>query len=156
DPVTYNDVFLGQSNDGYCRWIQNADNWGGAIELSILSKHYGIEIAVVDTESERIDRFGENEKYSNRVFLIYDGIHYDPLGIQEDSSDLPLQTVFPITDEKRLVEALSLAADAKKKRHFTNVSKFTLRCLACNTRLSGQAQAQQHAIATGHTNFGEV
>ena len=31
----------------------------GAIELSILSKHYQAEIAVVDTESGRVDRFGK-------------------------------------------------------------------------------------------------
>jgi len=31
----------------------------GAIELSILSKHYQTEIAVVDTESGRVDRFGK-------------------------------------------------------------------------------------------------
>lgn len=35
----------------------------GAIELSILSKHYQAEIAVVDTESGRVDRFGKN--YNN-------------------------------------------------------------------------------------------
>jgi ubiquitin thioesterase OTU1 len=57
---------------------------------------------------------GENEKYQNRVFVIYDGVHYDPLGVHEDSSDLPLQTVFPCTDDKRLLEALSLASEAKK------------------------------------------
>ena len=33
--------------------------FAGAIELSILSKHYQTEIAVVDTESGRIDRFGK-------------------------------------------------------------------------------------------------
>ena len=31
----------------------------GAIELSILSKHYQAQIAVVDTESGRVDRFGK-------------------------------------------------------------------------------------------------
>ena len=36
----------------------------GAIELSILSKHYQTEIAVVDTESGRIDRFGKTFNFS--------------------------------------------------------------------------------------------
>ena len=31
----------------------------GAIELSIVSNHYQTEIAVVDTESGRVDRFGK-------------------------------------------------------------------------------------------------
>lgn len=29
--------------------------------MSILSKHYETEIAVVDIESERVDRFGKNQ-----------------------------------------------------------------------------------------------
>ena len=35
----------------------------GAIELSILSKHYQTEIAVVDIESERVDRFGKTQLF---------------------------------------------------------------------------------------------
>ena len=36
-------------------------SYPGAIELSILSKHYQTEIAVVDIESERVDRFGKTQ-----------------------------------------------------------------------------------------------
>ena len=35
----------------------------GAIELSILSKHYQTEIAVVDIETGRVDRYGKNHFY---------------------------------------------------------------------------------------------
>ncbi|EDO34238.1 predicted protein, partial [Nematostella vectensis] len=155
DPEHYNEVFLGKSNEQYCSWILDKSNWGGAIELSILAKHYKMEIAVVDTESERIDRFEEDKGYEDRVFLIYDGIHYDPLGVH-DASATPLQTIFSCQEYTRLTEALQLAADAKKNRQYTNLSKFTLRCLVCNTPLTGQIAAQQHAVSTGHTNFGEV
>lgn len=55
------------------------ESWGGAIEVSILSEFYGIEIAVVDTQNAIINRFGEDKKYGSRVFLLFDGIHYDPL-----------------------------------------------------------------------------
>ncbi|CAB4031120.1 Hypothetical predicted protein, partial [Paramuricea clavata] len=57
DPVTFNEAFLGRSNKDYCDWIANPERWGGAIEISILSKHYETEIDVVNTESGRIDRF---------------------------------------------------------------------------------------------------
>ncbi|XP_020620581.1 ubiquitin thioesterase OTU1-like isoform X3 [Orbicella faveolata] len=157
DPQTYNNVFLGRANSDYCNWILDKENWGGAIELSILSKHYQTEIAVVDIESGRVDRFGEGSGYSSCVYLIYDGIHYDPLAVQSsDNSALPLQTVFPVDDDMRLAEALEIAADANQKRHFTNLSQFTIRCLVCGTPLTGQQAAQDHAISTGHTNFGEV
>ena len=60
---------------------------------------------------------GEGSGYSSCVYLIYDGIHYDPLAVQSsDSSAVPLQTVFPVDDDMRLVEALEIAADAKQVR----------------------------------------
>ncbi|XP_066027386.1 ubiquitin thioesterase OTU1 isoform X2 [Pocillopora verrucosa] len=157
DPLTFNTAFLGQDNSDYCNWILNKDNWGGAIELSILSKHYQTEIAVVDIETGRVDRYGEGIGYSKCVYLIYDGIHYDPLAVQSsDRTKEPLQTVFPVGDDMRLAEALEIAAGAKQKRQFTNLSQFSIRCLVCETLLAGQQAAQHHAVTTGHTNFGEV
>ena len=37
----------------------------GAIELSVFSDYYHIELDVVDVQSQRIDRFGE---YTNQFF----------------------------------------------------------------------------------------
>lgn len=61
---------------------------------------------------------GEGSGYSSCVYLIYDGIHYDPLAVpSSDNSSVPLQTVFPVDDDMRLVEALEIAADAKQVRY---------------------------------------
>ena len=38
DPSTYNEAFLGKPTQEYARWILDPSKWGGAIELSILSK----------------------------------------------------------------------------------------------------------------------
>lgn len=54
--VTYNDGFLGQENEDYQAWILDKKHWGGAIELSILSKHYGRVIAAYDIQTKRVDR----------------------------------------------------------------------------------------------------
>lgn len=37
---------------------------------------------VVDTLNAIINRFGEDQNYSQRVLLIFDGIHYDPLYLE--------------------------------------------------------------------------
>ncbi|KAF6257886.1 hypothetical protein COO60DRAFT_1175084 [Scenedesmus sp. NREL 46B-D3] len=58
DPETYNDGFLGKSNEEYCQWISNKKNWGGGIELAILSAHYGREIEAFDIRTQRCDRYG--------------------------------------------------------------------------------------------------
>lgn len=82
DPEEYSEAFLGQPNPEYCKWILKPESWGGAIELSILSKFYGLEIAVIDSINAIINRFGEDQHYPQRVFLIFDGIHYDPLYLE--------------------------------------------------------------------------
>lgn len=60
---------------------------------------------------------GEGSGYSICVYLVYDGIHYDPLAVHSPNDpSKPLQTVFPVGDDTRLAEALEIAAAAKKVR----------------------------------------
>ena len=59
--------------------------------MSILCEHFRVEMDVVDIQHTRVEKFGEN-KFQNRILLIYDGIHYDPL--LEDSSTKQ-RSVFP-------------------------------------------------------------
>ncbi len=155
DKDTYNEAFLGRTNENYCSWIMDNESWGGAIEVSILSKYYNTEIDVVDTQSIRIDRFGEDQSYYRRALLIYDGIHYDPLMLESVDPSIPPKTLFSTADEGILQMALELAAEAKASRQFTDVSQFSLRCLICQKALKGQSEAQGHAKTTGHINFGE-
>lgn len=155
DPQEFNDAVLGKSNSEYCTWIQKPDSWGGAIEVSILSNYYGIEIDVVDIQNAIINRFGEDKNYGLRVFLLFDGIHYDPLYMETVGGVAPA-TIFPIEELGVYHQAEQLANEAKSSRQFTNVDKFSLRCLQCDVMLVGQVQAQQHAKSTGHTNFGEI
>lgn len=156
DPDFYSEAILGKTNQEYCDWIKRDDTWGGAIEISILSKFYQCEICVVDTQTVRIDRFGEDAGYTKRVLLIYDGIHYDPLQRNFPDPDTPPLTIFSSNDDIVLVQALELADEARRKRQFTDVNRFTLRCMVCQKGLTGQAEARDHAKETGHTNFGEV
>ncbi|KAI8040317.1 ubiquitin thioesterase OTU1 [Drosophila gunungcola] len=155
DPQSYNDAVLGKSNAEYCAWIQKADSWGGAIEVSILSNYYGIEIDVVDIQNAIINRFGEDKNFGLRVFLLFDGIHYDPLYMETSQSAAPA-TIFPVEELGVYQQAEQLANEAQSSRQYTNVDKFTLRCMQCDVRLVGQVQAQEHAKQTGHQRFGEI
>jgi ubiquitin thioesterase OTU1 len=49
-PDIYTQVVLEQNPDDYCIWIQTEDAWGGAIELTILSQHFDIEICSIDVQ----------------------------------------------------------------------------------------------------------
>ncbi|KAI4827909.1 hypothetical protein KUCAC02_031266 [Chaenocephalus aceratus] len=110
DTTAYSEAVLGKTNEDYCTWIRRDDTWGGAIEVSILSKFYQCEICVVDTQTK-----------------------------ETPGSDAPPLTIFSTTDDVILALALELADEARRKRQFTDVNRFALRCMD-----------------TGHTNFGEV
>ncbi|KAI7856737.1 hypothetical protein BDC45DRAFT_566813 [Circinella umbellata] len=156
DPITYSDVTLGQSQEKYIDWIRRDTSWGGAIEISIFSKHFNIEIASIDIQTGRIDRFGEGS-YSERVFIIYSGIHYDALALSP-MTDAPAdfdQTRFPVTDDSILEAAKKLAEILRQKRKFTDVANFTLKCNQCQKGLVGEKDAQDHAATTGHVHFVE-
>ncbi|XP_063360231.1 ubiquitin thioesterase Otu1 [Cydia amplana] len=154
DHDTYSEAMLGKPNAEYCTWIQQPSSWGGAIEVAILSRFYGIEMAVVDTLNAIINRFGEDKNYGNRVFLLFDGVHYDPLYLEQN--DGGIQTMFPSDDLETYREAEQIAHEAKSSRQFTDLNKFTLKCMICDKLLTGQAEAQKHAKETKHANFGEV
>ena len=156
NPDKYTDAFLGKSPSDYAVWIQCDTSWGGGIELSILSQIYQIEIAAIDIQTLRVDNYGQDGKYGTRIFLLYDGIHYDPMYLDPKNKQFPYQTIFPIVDDAALVQALKYAEEAHKACQFTDVANFSLRCLTCSTKLKGQKAAQNHAKETGHGNFGEI
>jgi len=150
DPVKYCEAFLGRTNSSYCTWIQGKDAWGGAIEVQILAEYFQVEIAVVDTVSGSLTIFGEGLNFPSRMVLIYDGIHYDPLHLPSG------QSVHSTSDNKILEAAKATAAEAKAAHNYTDTAGFTLKCLVCGQRLTGEKEAQQHAKSTKHSNFSEV
>ena len=84
----------------------------------------------------RMDRFGEDTFYKKRIFVIYDGIHYNPL-ILEPPSPAGSVNSDCIPDQQRCCSRTS-SGD----------------CVGSQGQ--GQTEAQAHAKATGHINFGEV
>ncbi|ESR65575.1 OVARIAN TUMOR DOMAIN-containing deubiquitinating enzyme 2 [Citrus sinensis] len=161
DPVKYSEAFLGKSNQEYCSWIQDPEKWGGAIELSILADYYGREIAAYDIQTTRCDLYGQEKKYSERVMLIYDGLHYDALAISpfEGAPEEFDQTIFPVQKGRTIGPAedlaLKLVKEQQRKKTYTDTANFTLRCGVCQIGVIGQKEAVEHAQATGHVNFQE-
>nr|KJB12011.1 hypothetical protein B456_002G088500 [Gossypium raimondii] len=160
DPAKYSEAFLGKPNVEYCSWILDSEKWGGAIELSILADYYGREIAAYDIQTSRCDLYGQERNYSERVLLIYDGLHYDALAMSpfEYAPEEFDQTIFAVQKDRTIgpVEglALNLVKDQQSKRRYTDTANFTLRCGVCQIGVIGQ-KAVEHAQATGHVNFQE-
>lgn len=60
--------------DVYIKKILTPNAWGGAIELSIFSKHFRVEIDSIDVATGVVHRFGEDEGYPQRCIVIYSGM----------------------------------------------------------------------------------
>ncbi|WVR06526.1 hypothetical protein IAU60_003557 [Kwoniella sp. DSM 27419] len=147
DPFTYSE---------YIDKILKPETWGGAIELSIFSKHYRTEISSFDVATGRCDRFGQDE-YDSRCLLVYSGIHYDALTLSPVPVSPPSfhTTVFPITDDSILPTAEKLISQLKARHYYTDTANFDLRCQICGKGLTGEKGAREHASQTGHVQFGE-
>jgi len=157
DAEEFNEGMLGRSNPEYSNWILKPQSWGGAIELSIFADYYKCEIAAFDIQTTRVYNYGEGKDYKQRVFLIYDGLHYDALAYSFEAG-LPEEldvTVFAPDDTVAEAKALKLTQEAHKARQFTDMAGFTLRCGVCQSGLKGEKEALDHAKKTGHQNFSE-
>eukprot|EP01134_Creolimax_fragrantissima_P007856 CFRG7856T1 len=157
DPVKYNEAMLGQAVEDYVQWIQYQDSWGGAIDISILASYFQTEIVVCDTQTLRLDRFGSDCDYKQRIMIIYDGVHYDALALTPWTGAPQEQdtTVFSTSDDGILKKCLELSTAAHKEGKFTDLAGFTLRCSYCRKGLVGQKDAVSHAKETGHQKFEE-
>ena len=157
DPELYNETMLGKSNEEYCNWIKLETSWGGGIELSIISKYYAVEIAAVSIQNARIDLFGQEDRYSKRIYVVYDGIHYDVLvkNYSENEEEATDVTMFPVEDQDTYNAALIYAQELREKRMFTDVGNFSLMCGVCSQGFVGEREAVIHATSTGHANFQE-
>lgn len=155
-PGKFDRAFLeDKSPEVYCKWIMDTNRWGGSIELCILSSLHSVEIDVVNVNTDRIDRFGEDCDYFHKILIIYDGIHYDSLAL-EDVNSGELVTLFPISDKEVIAKAQQLARELQSSRQYTDLHGFSIVCRDCHCLMVGQSAVVQHANATGHSNFGEI
>ena len=85
----FDDALLDLPKNDYINEISNPNKWGGGIEIKIFTEILKIEIAIVDVQTNRIDLFGQDKNFTNRIFILYNGVHYDPLVINFDESADP-------------------------------------------------------------------
>lgn len=161
-PDDYSAAVLDQQPDDYCRWIQGPDAWGGAIELDVLSRHFDVEICSIDVQTCRVDHF--NEGSENRCILVYSGIHYDVIALSPadppyDRAYAPPEfdtKIFDGTDKEVLEKAVDLCRVLQGRHYFTDTANFSIVCNICRKTFTGEKGATEHAMQTGHYDFGEA
>ncbi|CAN0248193.1 unnamed protein product [Ectocarpus sp. 12 AP-2014] len=172
-PEVYNEGILGKQPEEYCRWISDPKSWGGEIELSILSRKARakgngcrargagglvVMITVVDIQTNNAYSYGEEHGFGRRLFIIYDGIHYDALAeaASETAPESDDVTVFDPSEKAKEILAKAVAADLKARNQYTDMGNASLKCMVCFKLLAGEKGALEHARATKHQNFGQV
>ena len=101
--------------------------------------------------------YGEGCGYKSRCYLIYDGLHYDPLALaqSENAQESEDITLFDPQDNYVQEQGQSICNKMHEQKKFTDTSQFMLRCLACGKGLKGEQEAMEHCKLTKHTNFSE-
>jgi ubiquitin thioesterase OTU1 len=169
DPELYNEAVLQKSPDDYCRWIQNPNSWGGAIEIGILAQAFNVEVCSINVQDCRIDRFNEATPGAGtpprqRVILVYSGIHYDVIALSPSEpphtkADLPAELdilQFETYDDEILMVAVELCKVLQKRHYYTDTQSFSIKCNTCGWTGNGEKDATLHAQSSGHTDFGEA
>lgn len=149
NPDLYNEAILDKDPFEYCDWIMRSDTWGGGIELAILSKTFQVRIGVADVTTSNIEYIGEN--YSNIIYLLYDGIHYDVF-VRKDNEGKE-NGVFLANDEKVKNEIQEILRELKKMNKFVDTANYKIKCNVCYEMLKGNEEALGHSKKTGHINF---
>jgi len=156
DPNSYNEGILGKKPADYQKWIKDNNSWGGSVELIIFAKHYKTEIMAYDITQKRGNCFAEDKGYTSRVYLIYDGIHYDCLVWNilpsAQSSDFDV-TIFNSKDQSVEKEFEKFMEKEHKSGKFVDEYNYVLKCGQCGILVKGNSEATQHANTTGHTRF---
>ena len=152
------EVMLDREFHEYLEWIMKSTSWGGAIEIMILSKYYKTELCVVNIQSLTHIIYGQESFYDKRIYLLYDGLHYDAIvrNIYEDASEDTDEKVFITSDKYALEGALVFVNGLRKLRQFTDLTKCELVCTDCYLGLKNTKEASAHAEETKHVNFEEA
>jgi len=156
DPINYNEATLQKSPEDYAKFMKQTNSWGGSIELSIFSEHYKAEILVFDIPRQRHNCFGEQRNYAKRIYLVYDGIHYDALvwnlAPEANNKDWDI-TIFNPDDYKIETACQALIQKEFKTGKFVDEYNYKIKCGDCGQIFVGNNNAIAHSKNTGHTNF---
>jgi ubiquitin thioesterase OTU1 len=155
----FDNSLLDSPLDEYINEIALPTKWGGGIEIKIFTEIFKIQIGVVDVQTNRVDLFGQDKPFDRRIFILYNGIHYDPLVMNFDETADPEydQTIFNTADEYILDIFKKYAKKFTKKGDFVDMSKFvSLECIDCKEKFINEESATNHASKTNHWNFNQI
>ena len=140
---SYSEAVLGKSPLDYSAWIQSDASWGGSIELRIFSDLFQVQIHAIDIMTGVVYKYNE-DRFTQKIMVLYDGIHYDPLYWDCAIDGLPKQTVFQSDEITVHNAAVELARKLRVAREYTDTGSFKILCGNCNKRFTGRILAKTY------------
>ncbi len=152
----FDSTLLDQPKDNYIEFIQNPKNWGGALEVKMFSEIFKKQIVCIDVKTNRADIYGEDKEYPQRIYLLYNGIHYDPLVMNFDTGSDPSFdiTIFDSNDSETFELMKCLLLEYKNQGDF--VEFYSLECKACTEKFKNENEAVEHSINYNHWDFSQI
>ena len=118
--------------------------------MEILSKHFKIQIGVVDIQHITIEYFGHFDKC---IYLLNNNIHYDVFYKEYNEK---ITGVFDSNNEKVKSEIMDICLELQNHGLCEDSTLFSIECMQCGLFMNGQNDANEHTKKTGHINFKEV
>ncbi len=152
----FDNNLLDQPKDKYIEFIQNPKNWGGALEVKMFSEIFQKQIVCIDVKTNRADIYGEDKNYYQRIYLLYNGIHYDPLVMNFDITADPSTdiTIFNSNDLETFELMKCLLLEYKNQGDF--IEFYSLECKGCNEKFKNENEALDHSINYDHWEFKQI
>lgn len=145
---------LGMNKETYIDKMSNINTWGGGIELKFFSEIFQTEIVSIDIEFNRLDIFGGEQNYLNRIFILYNGIHYDPLVMATSNDNKDDIKIFDIDDDNIIINFQIFADKLKEKEEYVDLSNIkNIKCVDCMMVFESEEETIEHAINYNHWNF---
>jgi len=145
------------SKDEFIDNIVDINTWGGGLEIKYFGEMFQLQIAVINIQANNVMIFGEDKNYLQRIYLIYNGIHYDPLVMAMSDNSKDDITIFSSDDYETIISFQNFAKTFHDRGDFVNLSKMnSLQCNICNVQFNTQDDAQNHAINYNHWNFSAI
>lgn len=152
----FDSTLLDQPKEQYIEFIVNPKNWGGALEVKMFSEIFQKQIVCIDVKTNRADIYGEDKHFTQRIYLLYNGVHYDPLVMNYDvgadpSTDI---TIFDSYDTETFELMKCLLLEYKTRGEY--IEFYSLECIDCSIKFLNDNDAVEHSINQNHWNFKQI
>jgi ubiquitin thioesterase OTU1 len=152
--TTYDNI-LELPKPQYIDYILDPSNWGGAIEIKIISDLYNIMVVCFDVKTGRTDIYNQDKNYNNCIYMLYNGIHYDPLVVNyPDMDSMSDITIFNSQDIQTFNNMKNLIEYYRNQKDYFDFN--SMECEICKIQIKNQEDAYNHSMESNHWNYKQI